>query len=218
MTLQVVVDPFGAAALLVRLPDQASVHALAAGLVHDLSAGDLVDVVPGDRTILVRFDGTDAGETVARRRVGEISAASDRLMAPRPRRHIVPVSYGGEHGPDLAEAAAIAGITPARLVELHAGRDHTVGFLGFAPGFAYLGDVDPAIVVPRLAVPRTSTPAGSVAIAERYTGIYPADLPGGWRVIGRTPLTMFDPAASPPTTLLPGDVVRFVAEGGGPVP
>jgi KipI family sensor histidine kinase inhibitor len=84
-------------------------------------------------------------------------------------------------------------------------------FLGFAPGFPYIGDLAPALVLPRLATPRTSTPAGSVGIAEAYTGIYPAALPAGWRIIGRTAMAMFDPATDPPTTLLPGDLVRFEA-------
>jgi inhibitor of KinA len=84
-------------------------------------------------------------------------------------------------------------------------------FLGFAPGFPYIGDLPPSLVLPRLSTPRTVTPAGSVGIAESYTGIYPAPLPAGWRIIGRTPMALFDPRTDPPTTLLAGDLVRFEA-------
>lgn len=204
------IDPFGERALLVRAPDQATVLALASALVADLGAGSsLVDVVPGDRTLLVGFDGTDAGEAAARAAIE--AAAMHPATATGPRRHVIPVRYGGDDGPDLGEVAALAGRSPEALVGLHTGRDHEVLFIGFAPGFPYIGGLAPELVLPRLATPRTITPAGSVAIAEAYTGIYPAGLPGGWRVIGRTETQLFDPAADPPVTLLPGDIVRFEA-------
>ena len=201
------VDAFGEAALLVRIPDQALVHALTAALVADVVDGRLLDVVPGDGTLLIRFDGTDAGEADARRRVA--AAFADPPVPSAPRRHEIPVRYGGDDGPDLSTTAALLGVTPERLIELHAGREYKVRFLGFAPGFAYLGDLAPELVVRRLELPRTTTPAGSVAIAEGYTGVYPASLPGGWRIIGRTAAVLFEPSADPPTTLLPGDIVRF---------
>ena len=112
-------------------------------------------------------------------------------------------------GRDLADVAARTGMTTDDVVELHTGSELSVLFCGFAPGFAYLGDLSPRLRVDRLATPRTRTPAGSVAIAGRMSGIYPADLPGGWRVIGRTDVTLFDPRRDPPVTLLPGDRVRF---------
>jgi KipI family sensor histidine kinase inhibitor len=203
------VDGFGERALLVRAADQDSIHALAAGLLGELAAARLADVVPGDRTLLVTFDGTVDGEAAARE---AIAAAAAHPAAPAtPRRHIIPVRYGDADGPDLDEAARLAGCTPDDLVALHTGRDHPVLFIGFAPGFPYIGGLAPELVLPRLATPRTSTPPGSVAIAETYTGIYPAALPGGWRVIGCTATPMFDPRADPPTTLLPGDLVRFEA-------
>jgi KipI family sensor histidine kinase inhibitor len=201
------VEAFGEAALLARTADQALIHAVTAALVADMQAGRLLDVVPGDGTLLIRFDGTEAGEADARRLLA--AAVADPPAPTAPRRHEIAVRYGGDDGPDLASTAALAGMTGSQLIERHAGSEYSVRFLGFAPGFAYLGDLPPELVVPRLDVPRTSTPPGSVAIAERYTGIYPADLPGGWRIIGRTTTAMFDPRADPPTTLLPGDVVRF---------
>lgn len=205
------VDRFGERAILVRLADQAAVHALATGLRGAMEVGRLVDVVPGDGTVLVQFDGTDAGEAAARAAIDAAVASPAPRTAPR--RHVVPVHYGGPAGPDLEEAAALAGLAPDALVALHTDRDHPVLFLGFAPGFPYLGGLAPELVLPRLARPRTATPPGSVAIAEAYTGIYPAGLPGGWRVIGHTDVPMFDPAADPPTTLAPGDLVRFEAVG-----
>jgi KipI family sensor histidine kinase inhibitor len=203
---------FGDAALLVRTRDQADVHSLTAALLEDLGAGRLVDVVPGDRTILVRFDGTDAGE--ARARSALAAAATHPRSLEARRRVVIPVVYGGAAGPDLDAVADLVGLTPAAVIDAHTGRDQPVLFLGFAPGFVYLGDLDPRLAVSRLATPRTVTPAGSVAIAEGYTGIYPADLPGGWRVIGRTAMPMFDPSADPPAPLQPGDLVRFEAVAG----
>lgn len=206
-------DRLGERALLLRVDAQARVHAIAEALLDDLRAGRLQDVVPGDRSLLVEFDGTDTGERAARRAIARAAARipdPDRLTTrPTPRHRVIPVSYGGADGPDLDTTASLAGVSPHDLVELHAGRDLTVLFLGFAPGFAYLGDIAPQIVVPRLTSPRTTTRAGSVALAETYTGIYPASLPGGWRVIGWTPVVLFDPAADPPTYLVPGDTVRF---------
>ena len=203
------VDGFGERALLVRAVDQGSIHTLAAGLLGALAAGRLADVVPGDRTLMVTFDGTADGEAAAREAIAAAAAHAPDPTAPG--RHVIPVRYGGLDGPDLDDVARLAGRTPDDVVALHTGRDHPVLFIGFAPGFPYIGGLAPELVLPRLATPRTSTPPGSVAIAEAYTGIYPAALPGGWRVIGRTATPMFDLRVDPPTTLLPGDVVRFEA-------
>jgi KipI family sensor histidine kinase inhibitor len=203
------VHPFGERALLVRLPDQTTVHVLAAALLTELAEGRLVDVVPGDRSVLVQFDGTDAGETSARAAIAAAGAGPAQGAAPR--RHVIPVRYGGADGPDLEASAALARLSPEAFVAAHTGRDLEVLFIGFAPGFPYLGGLAPELVLPRLATPRTSTPPGSVAIAEAYAGIYPADLPGGWRVIGRTDVRLFDPTADPPALLAPGDTVRFEA-------
>ena len=123
--------------------------------------------------------------------------------------------YGGEFGPDLDDVAAMAGMTASDVVEAHAATELRVLFCGFAPGFAYLGDVADPLAVPRLPTPRARTPAGSVALADGMSGIYPAELPGGWRVIGRTPVTLFDAHRDPPTYLAPGDRVRFSAIDSG---
>ena len=103
----------------------------------------------------------------------------------------IPVCYGGEYGPDLAEVCALHGMTAAQVIELHASVEYLVYFLGFVPGFAYLGELPEALVTPRLAAPRRKVPAGSVGIAGNQTGVYPFATPGGWRLLGRTPVAMF---------------------------
>ncbi|MGE3276083.1 MAG: 5-oxoprolinase subunit PxpB [Vicinamibacterales bacterium] len=123
----------------------------------------------------------------------------------------IPVRYGGEAGPDLDALAAHAGLTVAEVVQLHTERLHRVYMLGFVPGFAYMGGVDPRIAAPRHRVPRERVPAGSVGIAGEQTGIYPIETPGGWQIIGRTDLAVFDAARDPACLLAPGDLVRFVA-------
>ncbi len=202
----------GERSLLVRFPDQDAVLRVAAALADDLDAGRLEDVVPADGSVLIAFDGSDAGERRARRAIARaVAAASEPVAAAPPRRtRAIPVHYGDTDGPDLVDTARLVGMTADAYVASHAGPDYAVRFVGFAPGFAYLGDVPRELAVPRLEVPRTTTPAGSVAVAEGYTGIYPAALPGGWRVIGWTPIVLFDPASDPPTYLRPGDRVRFV--------
>ncbi|WP_154586714.1 5-oxoprolinase subunit PxpB, partial [Bordetella pertussis] len=122
----------------------------------------------------------------------------------------IPVCYGGEHGPDLEEAARAAGLTPEALVALHGAPGSMVYMLGFAPGHSYIGVHDARLDLPRRATPRTAVPAGSVAIANRQTVIYPARLPGGWNIIGATPLNLFDPGREPAALLQPGDRIRFV--------
>ena len=125
--------------------------------------------------------------------------------------HQIPVAYGGEYGPDLETVAEHAGLTSEQVIEIHSGTDYHVFMLGFAPGFPYLGGMDPRIACPRLATPRTLVPAGAVGIAESQTGVYPNASPGGWQLIGRTPMALFDVKADPPAAMLPGTKVNFVA-------
>lgn len=123
----------------------------------------------------------------------------------------IPVCYGGEYGPDLDALAEHARLSRDEVIGRHVAAGYTVAMLGFAPGFPYLLGLDPALHVPRRADPRTRVPAGSVAIGGAQTGIYPRELPGGWNLIGRTPLVLFDPDRDPPCLLAPGDRVRFCA-------
>ena len=140
---------------------------------------------------------------------GEIRAFEGRLDASVPTGSVVavPVRYAG---PDLAEVAAKTNLTTAAVVELHAGREYLVYCVGFAPGFTYCGVLDDRLVLPRRSSPRTRVPAGSVGIAGSQTGIYAVESPGGWNLIGRTDMRLFDPAADPPARFKPGDRLRFV--------
>jgi KipI family sensor histidine kinase inhibitor len=199
-----VIRPFGEAALLVELGSPERAQALAASLRATPIRG-VLEAVPGLETVLVELAQPGAEPEAL------VPALEDRVasldVAPDPgRAHVIPVVYDG---PDLADVAILAGLTTDDVVAIHTSVELRVLFCGFAPGFAYLGDLPPRLRVDRLETPRTRTPAGSVAIAGRMSGIYPADLPGGWRVIGRTDLTLFDPRRDPPVTLLPGDRVRF---------
>lgn len=201
------IRPFGESALLVELGSPERAQALASSISTDGIPG-IVAVVPGAESVLVELD----PRAIEPERVAlalEERRARTAEAAPGGRQRRIPVIYGGEHGPDLADVAELCGLSQAEVVARHAATELRVLFLGFAPGFAYLGGLPDELHVPRLATPRTRTPAGSVAIAGSMTGIYPADLPGGWRVIGRASLVLFDPRRDPPAHLAPGDTVRF---------
>jgi KipI family sensor histidine kinase inhibitor len=198
-----VIRPFGESALLVETGSSEHAQALAARLRTDLVAG-LVAGVPGLESLLVELDPSADVDGV--RSALERLLSEPLLLAADGRLRILPVVYDG---PDLAGVATLTGLAKAEVVARHAATELHVLFDGFAPGFAYLGELPVELRVPRLDTPRTRTPAGSVAIAGAMSGIYPAPLPGGWRVIGRTPATLFDPHRDPPAYLLPGDRVRF---------
>jgi inhibitor of KinA len=136
-------------------------------------------------------------------RFQEVASIAGRLVE-------IPVCYGGDYGEDLGTLALAHELAPSRLVELHAAPVYFVGMLGFMPGFPYLCGLDERLITPRRGTPRPRVPAGSVAIGGEHTGIYPLDSPGGWHVIGRTPVALFDVRADPPCLLLAGDRVRFV--------
>jgi KipI family sensor histidine kinase inhibitor len=181
-------------------------RAVRAHLVRERPAG-LIDAVPAARSLLVRFDPRlfDRGGFESRSGFWE----TDFAILGRPRLHEIPVWYGGPAGVDLEELSAERGIPPAKFVELHCATRYTVAFLGFTPGFPYLAGLPESLAARRRETPRTQVPAGSVAIGGQYAGIYPAATPGGWRLIGRTPVTLFDADREKPATLEPGDEVRF---------
>lgn len=200
------IAPFGESALLVELDDWRASHSLAT-LIDTSPIDGIVEVVPGLRSLLLELDRSADAAVV--RAVVEARLGDDAAPTVEGRERRIPVVYGGEHGPDLDEVAELCGLRPDDVIEGHAATDFDVLFDGFAPGFAYLGELPDGLRVPRLATPRTRTPAGSVAVAGAMTGVYPAELPGGWRVIGATPVTLFDPTRRPPAYLVPGDRVRF---------
>jgi KipI family sensor histidine kinase inhibitor len=170
----------------------------------------------GYGSVLLEFGDPPAGGPAAAAEVGAVVERLRGLPAQVPEGRLVeiPVVYDGE---DLAEVARRTGLEVEEVAARHGGRDYRVWMLGFAPGFPYLGVLDEALRVPRRATPRARLAAGSVAIAGLQTGIYPSASAGGWNVIGRTPRTLFDPAAADPFLLHPGDTVRFVAVGAGDV-
>jgi KipI family sensor histidine kinase inhibitor len=179
-------------------------------LLERQSIPGLLNLHPAYSSVLVKFDAlrwTHAELEVVLR---EYLPQLDGVAFPTVREIEIPVCYGEELGPDLNEVCALRGITPARAVELHAAASYLVYFLGFVPGFAYLGEVAEELATPRLASPRRKVPAGSVGIAGKQTGVYPLATPGGWRLIGRTPLNMFS-AVDGTSLLAIGDRVRFVA-------
>jgi KipI family sensor histidine kinase inhibitor len=135
----------------------------------------------------------------------------EKVALPEPRLLEIPVCYGGEYGPDLKDVAELHGLTTQQAIEVHASTTYIVYFLGFVPGFAYLGDVAEELATPRLAMPRRSVPAGSVGIAGSQTGVYPIATPGGWRLLGRTLVKIFQPERAEMSLLSIGDRVRFVA-------
>lgn len=196
----------------------ARVHALAAQLRAQAPGGWLRDLVPAYASLAVFFDpaavDAEAVRAWLRTQCGDL-AGNDSNMAASARTVEVPVeipvAYGGEFGPDLDAAAAELGLSPAQLIQRHSDGDYRVAMIGFAPGFPYLSGLDPALALPRLATPRTRVAAGSVAIGGAQTGIYPRPGPGGWRLLGRTPLRLFDALREPPSLLQPGERVRLRA-------
>ena len=181
-----------------------------------LDAGDVVvDCVPGMGNLSWVFDPDRLdGEAASARLLQLWQAQLEQPLAPLDTGRLVeiPVHYGGEAGPDLAAVAHHHGLSPREVVRLHSEADYRVFFLGFLPGFAYLDGLPTALHTPRLASPRVAVPAGSVGIGGAQTGIYPSASPGGWQLIGRTALPLFDADAQPPTLLQPGDRLRFVVE------
>jgi inhibitor of KinA len=165
---------------------------------------------PAYCSLLVKFDPLKMRYEKLEEKLRENLDRLSEVKLPEPRQVEIPVCYGGEFGPDLEDVAAMKEMTPERVIELHASATYLVYFLGFVPGFAYLGELPQELVAPRLATPRKKVPAGSVAIAGKQTGVYPFETPGGWRLLGRTPLAMFRTDRDGWSLLSIGDRVRFV--------
>ena len=201
--------PSGTTALLVELEDLDGVLGLYAALSDDLPAG-VVDLVPAARTVLVIIDPELTTLSAVEDTLRRTTPGEDPLEADESGELVeIPVSYDGE---DLEEAARLLGCDVAELVRRHTGEEWQVAFCGFAPGFGYLTSHGWRAEVPRRSSPRTKVPPGSVGLAGAFTGVYPRESPGGWQLIGRTDLTMFDPFREPAALLRPGVRVRFVDE------
>jgi inhibitor of KinA len=165
---------------------------------------------PAYHSILVKFDPLqryhDELEDILRQYIGRV----ENVSLPDPREVEIPVCYGGEYGPDLDDVGALHGMSPEQVIALHSSSTYLVYFLGFVPGFAYLGGLPEALATPRLATPRRRVPPGSVGIAGNQTGVYPVATPGGWRLLGRTPISIFQPNRDELSLLSIGDRVRFI--------
>ena len=172
--------------------------------------GGILNLHPAYTSVLVDFDPRLRSHAEVEALVRERLASQADAPQPEPRRVEIPVRYGGESGPDLGDVARHTGLTEERVVELHAAAEYLVYFVGFATCFPYLGGLPLELATPRLAAPRKHVPEGSVAIGGAQAGIYPLASPGGWRLIGRTPLKLFELSASPPPLLRMGDRIRFV--------
>ena len=209
------IQPFGDSAIVVEFGEHismainSSVHALASLLEINKPAG-VIEWVPSYAALTIYYDPLLMNYTEMVRWISEKTERLAEVQRMQPRVIEVPTIYGGEFGPDLDFVAQYHGLTAEEVIHIHSEREYHVFMLGFTPGFPYMGELSERIAAPRLAAPRLHVPAGSVGIAERQTGIYPIESPGGWHIIGRTSLMLFDVQREPPFLISAGDTVKFV--------
>ena len=209
--------PLGDSAALVQLGDEIDltinqrVHTLA-NLITSSHIDGVVEVVPAYATLLVHYDPLILSFTQIKDQLHAQISQMDETESQKPRRIEVPVRYGGEMGPDLDAVASHCGLRVEDVISIHSGKLYIVHMMGFTPGYPYMGKLDHRLITPRLETPRTRVPAGTVAIAGSQTGIYSIESPGGWQLIGWTPLKLFDPGAESPFLFSPGDEVKFIVE------
>jgi KipI family sensor histidine kinase inhibitor len=207
----------GDSAILIQLGEEIDlavnrhVHALA-GLVEASAIAGIIETVPAYATLLVHYDPLVLSFTQIKNILREELAQIQENESRKTGLVEVPVRYGGELGPDLESVAAHLGLRVEDVIRIHSEKIYTVYMMGFTPGYPYMGKLDDALIMPRLETPRTRVPAGTVAIAGSQTGIYSIESPGGWNLIGWTPLKPFDPNSDSPFLFAPGDEVKFMAE------
>lgn len=214
--LPIAIVPLADSALLVEIGSEPTISRERSGVVTTLANRLLLRALPGVReiipaytTILIAFDLLVADPDAIERTIREEAAVLREAAAHPLRRVTIPVRYGDEHGPDLAEFAALKQRTGEEITALHASGDYFVACMGFSPGWAYLLGLPDELEIPRRSTPRVRVPAGSVAVGGRQTGVYPMPTPGGWWLLGQTPARLFDPRLDDPFVLRPGDAVRF---------
>lgn len=207
--------PFGDSALVVEVGDKISleINEKVIALCKAISEAKIrgvEELVPTYRSLLIRYDPLKTTYEQLAYQIRDIEKLLEkRSILKEGKKVIIPVSYGGEFGPDIKYVAKYHGLSEEQVIRLHSEREYRVYMIGFVAGFPYMGQVPDEIATPRLETPRLKVPPGSVGIAENQTGIYPCEAPGGWRIIGRTPIKLFDPFQKPPSLLRPGDKVKF---------
>jgi len=175
-----------------------------------LGLKNVFDIIPSFGTCLIRFDSGSTSFEYLSDLLAEREGEMVSMRVPEPSRHEVPVMYGGAHGPDMEFICSYSGLGEEEVIEIHSGCVYTVFAVGFLPGFPYLGPLDKRLYTPRLETPRLKVPEGSVGIAQLQTGIYPFESPAGWRILGRTDVSLFDHRKEPYSLMAIGDRVRFV--------
>jgi KipI family sensor histidine kinase inhibitor len=169
----------------------------------------IIEVVPTYRSLLVLYNPLIISLEDLKRRLKQLVEGLKDISFPDPKLTKIPVLYGGDFGPDLEKVAEYLHLTPKEVIRLHCSKPYFIYMIGFMPGFPYMGELPDALITPRLKTPRLSVPAGSVAIAQKQTGIYPVESPGGWQILGRSPIKLFNPEKEPPALLRMGDRVQF---------
>jgi inhibitor of KinA len=206
--------PSGDAALILKAGDDISpgTNAVVRKLLFVIGQekiDGLIDLLPSYNELMVCYDPLRLDLQEITRRLEILAEDMVHVELPRSNKVTIPVAYGGEYGPDLEEVATRSGLGPDEVIRIHSSADYLVYMLGFMPGFCYLGGMDERIATPRKESPRLKIPAGAVGIAGSQTGIYPLESPGGWQLIGQTPLKLFDPGRKHPFLVNQGDVLRF---------
>lgn len=205
----------GDSALLIEFEQKIApeINAQITAFVHLLKGQHIegvTDLIPAFASLLINYDPRVIGYKDLKARIEELLKIEVSEEAGDVRVFEIPVCYGGEYGPDIANIAENAGLSEQEVIDIHCSKDYLIYMLGFLPGFVYLGGLDERIHTPRLANPRISIPAGSVGIAASQTGIYPLNSPGGWQLLGMTPVKTYDPERETPILVEAGDYIRFV--------
>jgi len=182
-------------------------------VVQDDIREGIVEVVPTYRSLLIIYNPLLLPIEDLKKRLEQIEEGLQQAPLPEPKLTRIPAVYGGHYGPDLEEVAKYHQISPEKVIQLHCSKPYLIYMIGFMPGYPYMGELPEELVTPRLKTPRLVVPKGSVAIAQRQTGIYSMESPGGWQILGRTPVELFDPGKDPPALLKMGDLVQFYQIG-----
>lgn len=169
----------------------------------------VIETVPTYRSLLIVYNPLILSIDSLKKRLEKIEEDLQETPLPKPKLTKIPAVYGGVYGPDLEFVAQYHCLSPEEVIHLHCSKPYLIYMIGFMPGYPYMGELPEALITPRLKTPRLSVPKGSVAIAQKQTGIYSMESPGGWQIIGRTPVELFDPDRDPPSLLQMGDLVQF---------